>query len=311
VLLPYARKTPASQGRVYDSRAPVESDFRAASPVKSNAGLPARLRGPYLGDLMKPAANQHRIALVTGAANRLGAAMARALAADGWAVVVHHRGGREAANALVEELSAAGGRAAALKADLAVRRQRAALIGRASALFGPLTLLVNNASSFEPDSIADLDEDLWDRHLAIHLEAPVFLARDFAAQLPSGVQGNIVNIIDERVLRLTPNYFSYTLSKAALWTMTQTMAQSLAPRIRVNAIGPGPTLPESGQSKASFAKSQAATPLGYAANATDVCEALLYLISARPVTGQMIAVDGGRHLDFPAQRGPTPRKPAK
>lgn len=234
--------------------------------------------------------------------------MARALAVAGWAVVIHHRGGAGEARALAAGITAAGGSAAVLKADLSVRRQRAALIARAAALFGPLTLLVNNASSFEPDSIADLDETLWDRHLAIHLEAPAFLARDFAAQLPPQVQGNIVNIIDERVLRLTPNYFSYTLSKASLWTMTQTMAQSLAPRIRVNAIGPGPTLQEKGQSKSAFDKSQATAPLGYAAGAGDICDALLYLVGARAVTGQMIAVDGGKHLDFPPSRGPSPRK---
>ena len=157
---------------------------------------------------MKKPTNQDRVALVTGAANRLGAAMARALAADGWAGVIHHRGGREDAVALVDEITAAGGQAALVKADLAIRRQRSALVAKAAALFGPLTLLVNNASSFEPDSVADLDETLWDRHLAIHLEAPAFLARDFAAQLPARVQGNIVNIIDERVLHLTPNYFS-------------------------------------------------------------------------------------------------------
>lgn len=260
---------------------------------------------------MIPASNQHRIALVTGAATRLGAAMARVLAANGWAVVIHHRGGREDALALVAEIKAAGGEAAAIKADLAIRRQRSTVIAKAADAFGPLTLLVNNASSFEPDSIADLDEELWDRHLAIHLEAPAFLARDFADQLPDGVQGNIVNIIDARVLSLTPSYFSYTLSKAALWTMTQTMAQSLAPRIRVNAIGPGPTLPDAGQSKAAFDKNQSSTPLGYAANAADVCDALLYLLAARPVTGQMIALDGGRHIDFPAKRAPTPRKPSK
>lgn len=256
---------------------------------------------------MKKPTNQDRVALVTGAANRLGAAMARALAAAGWAVVIHYRGGRDDALALVAQITAAGGQAAALKADLAIRRQRAALIGKAAALFGPLTLLVNNASSFEPDSVADLDEDLWDRHLAIHLEAPAFLARDFAAQLPPDVQGNIVNIIDERVLHLTPNYFSYTLSKAALWTMTQTMAQSLAPRIRVNAIGPGPTLKEKGQSQAAFDRSQASAPLGYAADAGDVCDALMYLLGARSVTGTMLTVDGGKHIDFPAPRGPTPR----
>ncbi|MEO7223662.1 MAG: SDR family oxidoreductase [Devosia sp.] len=260
---------------------------------------------------MKKPTNQDRIALVTGAANRLGAAMARALAAEGWAVIIHHRGGQDEARALAEEITVAGGFAAVLKADLANRRQRASLIAKAGAFFGPLTLLVNNASSFEPDSIADLDESLWDRHVAIHLEAPAFLAHDFAAQLPAKVQGNIVNIIDERVLHLTPNYFSYTLSKAALWTMTQTMAQSLAPRIRVNAIGPGPTLREKGQTQAAFEKSQSAAPLGYAANAGDVCDALLYLVGARAVTGQMIAVDGGKHLDFPTSRGSSPRKPAK
>jgi NAD(P)-dependent dehydrogenase (short-subunit alcohol dehydrogenase family) len=260
---------------------------------------------------MKTPPNQDRVALVTGAPNRLGAAMVRALAAAGWAVIIHHRGGRDEARALAAEITASGGNAAAIGADLAIRRQREALTGKAGALFGPLTLLVNNASSFEPDSIADLDEEVWDRHLAIHLEVPAFLARDFAAQLPAEVQGNIVNIIDERVLHLTPNYFSYTLSKAALWTMTQTMAQSLAPRIRVNAIGPGPTLRESGQSQAAFDKSRAAAPLGYAANASDICDALMYLVGARAVTGQMIAVDGGKHLDFPASRGPSPRKPPK
>jgi len=257
---------------------------------------------------MKTPPNHDRVALVTGAANRLGAAMAQALAAQGWAVVIHHRGSEDDATTLLEGIKARGGVAALLKADLAVRRQRASVIAKTAAKFGPLTLLVNNASSFEPDSIADLDEDLWDRHLAIHLEAPAFLARDFAAQLPANVQGNIVNIIDERILHLTPNYFSYTLSKASLWTMTQTMAQSLAPRIRVNAIGPGPTLQEKGQSKAAFDKSQSVSPLGYGANAGDVCDALLYLLGARAVTGQMIAVDGGKHLDFPASRGPSPRK---
>lgn len=263
---------------------------------------------------MSPRPNQPLpagVALVTGAANRLGAAIARTLAGAGYAVIIHHRGGAEDAKALAQEISLSGGRAAALKADLANRRQRAALVARAARPFGPLTVLVNNASSFEPDSLADLDEALWDRHLAIHLEAPAFLSRDFATQLPDGSQGNIVNVVDERVLHLTPNYFSYTLSKAALWTMTQTMAQSLAPRIRVNAIGPGPTLRERGQSEVAFRRSQAASPLGYGATSADVTDALLYLLRARSVTGQMLALDGGKHIGFPATRGPTPRKPSK
>ncbi|HWA18123.1 MAG TPA: SDR family oxidoreductase [Devosia sp.] len=247
-------------------------------------------------------------ALVTGAADRIGADIARALARAGYGVVIHHRGRAEQAKDLTAEIAAAGGHAALVKSDLAIRRQRAALMARAGKFFGPLTVLVNNASSFEPDSVIDLDETLWDRHLAIHAEAPAFLARDFAAQLPAGATGNIVNIIDERVLKLTPNYFSYTLSKSLLWTMTETMAQSLAPRIRVNAIGPGPTLREVGQSESAFRRSQAASPLGIGASPSDVTDALLYLLDAKTVTGQMIAVDGGRHLDFPDKRGPTPRR---
>ncbi|MEQ1902121.1 MAG: SDR family oxidoreductase [Devosia sp.] len=251
------------------------------------------------------------VALVTGAADRIGAEIARRLSASGFAVVIHHRGRAEEAAALRDTIRSAGGRVALLKADLSIRRQRATLVDRAAKPFGPLTLLVNNASSFSPDSVRDLDEDLWDRHLAVHAEAPAFLSRDFAAQLPTGIQGNIINIIDERVLRLTPNYFSYTLSKSLLWTMTQTLAQSLAPSVRVNAIGPGPTLKEAGQSDAAFSRSQAALPLGYGASARDVAEAVLYLVGARAVTGQMLALDGGRHLDFPAGRGPTPRQAGK
>lgn len=247
------------------------------------------------------------VALVTGASTRLGAGIARSLAGSGYCVVVHHRGGEAEAKALVAEIREEGGRAEVLKADLAVRRQRAGLMAKAAKFFGPVTTLINNASSFEPDSATDLDEALWDRHFAIHVEAPAFLSRDFANQLPPGVQGNIINVVDERVLHLTPNYLSYTLSKATLWTLTQTLAQSLAPRIRVNAVGPGPVLKEQGQSDAAFRKSQAAAPLGYGGQPEDVSEAILYLLNAGAVTGQFIAVDGGKHIDFPARRGPTPR----
>lgn len=248
------------------------------------------------------------VALVTGAADRIGAVLARRLAAEGYAVLVHYRTARARAEAVAEAIAAAGGRARTLGADLASRTDRAGLIAAAAAPFGPLTVLVNNASRFERDSLADLDEALWDAHFAVHVEAPVFLARDFAAQLPDGAEGNIVNIIDERVLHLSPAYLSYTLSKAALWTATQTLAQSLAPHIRVNAIGPGPTLPHKGQTAAQFAASSARLPLGRGAVPDEIADALLFLLGARAVTGQMLALDGGRHISWPERSGPTPRK---
>lgn len=260
---------------------------------------------------MTAATNQAPVALVTGAASRIGAAIASSLGGAGYAVIVHHRGGGEEAAQLVTSIRDEGGQAATLKADLAVARQRDALVAHASKLFGPLTVLVNNASSFAPDSAVDLDEQLWNRHFAIHASAPAFLSRDFANQLPGGVEGNIINIIDERVLHLSPAYFSYTLSKAVLWTMTQTLAQSLAPRIRVNAIGPGATLVEKNQTKTAFRRSHAAAPLGHGADPDDITTAVLYLLNAPAITGQMIAIDGGKHLEFPTARGVTPRRPGK
>lgn len=248
------------------------------------------------------------VALVTAGGQRIGAAIVRAFANAGFAVVIHHRSGAAQAEALAAEIRSAGGRAASISADLADRPARAALVVQAGSLFGPLTVLVNNASSFAPDSADDLDETLWDRHFAIHAETPAFLARDFAHQLPAGTQGNIVNIIDERVTHLTPDYFSYTLSKAVLKTMTRTLAQSLAPRIRVNAVGPGPTLQEAGQTPEAFAQSQSRLPLGYGAGAADIAEAVLFLVRSRAITGEFLAVDGGRHLAFPANQGATPRK---
>jgi NAD(P)-dependent dehydrogenase (short-subunit alcohol dehydrogenase family) len=252
--------------------------------------------------------NTHGVALVTAGGQRIGAAIVRRLAANGFAVAIHHRSGGAEAEALAAEIAAAGGRATTLGADLAERSERATLVERAGRSFGPLTVLVNNASSFGSDSVVDLDEELWDRHFAIHAAAPAFLVRDFARQLPAGTQGNIVNIVDERVTHLTPDYFSYTLSKVTLATMTRTMAQSLAPRIRVNAVGPGPTMQEAGQSAEAFAAAQERLPLGYGADAGDIADAVLFLVRSPAITGQFIAVDGGRHISFPERQGPTPRK---
>jgi NAD(P)-dependent dehydrogenase (short-subunit alcohol dehydrogenase family) len=250
-----------------------------------------------------------RVALVTGAADRIGAAIARRLAADGWRVVVHYRSSSEQAGATVAAIVEAGGIATAVAADLADRRQRAGLVAAAAAPFGPLTLLVNNASSFRRDSVADLDEALWDAHFAVHAEAPAFLARDFAAQLPDGAAGNIVNIIDARVLDLSPAYFSYTLSKAVLWTMTRTLAQSLAPRIRVNAIAPGPAVPPPQVSQERHDRHLAELPLRRAAGPEGIAEGVMTLLALDSMTGQMLALDGGEHLQWPDRRGPTGRRP--
>ena len=254
-----------------------------------------------------PAAAASRVALVTGAADRVGAAIARRLAADGWKVIVHYRSSAEKAEATAKGIRDGGGEAEAVRADLADRRQRARIVAEAARPFGPLTLLVNNASIFERDAATDLDEGLWDAHFAIHAEAPAFLSRDFAAQLPAGAEGNIVNIIDERVLDLSPGHFSYTLSKSVLWTMTRTLAQSLAPRIRVNAIGPGPTVPPPYAPAGWFEKRSKALPLGHGAGPEDIADGVLHILAMRAMTGQMIALDGGEHIEWPERRGPTPR----
>lgn len=247
------------------------------------------------------------VALVTGASDRIGAAIAFALAMEGHAVVIHYRSGAEGAKALRARIRAEGGRADILMGDLGNRKQRSTIIARASEFFGPLTVLINNASIFEPDSARDIDEALWDAHFAVHAEAPIFLARDFAAQLPQGIEGNIVNMIDERVLHPTPAFFSYYLSKSVLWTATRTLAQSLAPAIRVNAIGPGPVLPNSRQTQAEFDASVEALPLQRHAGPEAIARGVLAILAMPSFTGQMLALDGGEHLEYVSKSGPTPR----
>lgn len=261
--------------------------------------------------MSKPLKNQSNqslpVALVTGASTRIGAAIASALARAGHAVVIHYRSDEAGARSVQNDILAAGGRAEIIRADLADRAARHTLIAQASHAFGPLSTLINNASTFEPDSARDVDEALWDAHFAVHAEAPIFLARDFAAQCPKGTEGNIINIIDERILHPSPAYFSYTLSKSVLWTATRTMAQTFAPAIRVNAIGPGPVLPHKGQSRAEFEQSVAALPLERNADPDEIAQGVLAILAMPAYTGQMLALDGGKHLDYPARRGPTPR----
>ena len=235
-------------------------------------------------------------ALVTGAAKRIGRAIALRLAEEGYAVAIHYRGSRPDAEEVKAAVERAGGRAAIVQADLADIGEVEGLVAAAGAALGPLTLLVNNASLFEPDAAESIAPELWERHFAVNLRAPAFLTRDFARQLPDGADGAVVNIIDQRVWKLNPQFFSYTLSKAALFTATQTMAQALAPRVRVNAVGPGPTLTSSRQSEQDFARQGQALPLREHPTPEEIAEAVVFLARAKSVTGQMLAVDGGQHL---------------
>jgi NAD(P)-dependent dehydrogenase (short-subunit alcohol dehydrogenase family) len=233
-------------------------------------------------------------ALVTGAARRIGRALALEAAKAGYDVVVHHHHSAAEAEGVREEIEAGGGRARVMAADLADDASLAALVAAASEAIGPLSLLVNNASVFEDDRIDTLNPESWDAHMAVNLRSPVLLAQAFARQAPAG--SLIVNIIDQRVWRPTPQYFSYAVSKGALWHATRMLAQALAPRIRVNGVGPGPTLPSAHQTEADFAAEAERVLLQRRATPDEIALAMRFLIDAPSVTGQMIAVDGGQHL---------------
>ncbi|NIX76268.1 SDR family oxidoreductase [Microvirga terricola] len=237
-----------------------------------------------------------QVALITGGARRIGRCIVERIARSGYAVAIHCNRSSDEAERIAARIRSEGGRAVVVRADLADAVAVAELVEQAVRALGPLTLLVNNASEFEPDEVLTLDEARWDRHFAVNLRAPAFLARDFAGQLPADAEGCIINIVDQRVWKPTPQFFSYTLTKAALFTATQTMAQALAPRIRVNAVGPGPTLANERQESEDFAKQSAAVPLGHGATPEEIADTVLFLASARSITGQMIAVDGGQHL---------------
>lgn len=236
-------------------------------------------------------------ALVTGAAVRIGAAIARDLARHGWNVAIHCHRNHAAGDALAAEIIAEGGRAVVVTGDLADTQALPRILTTATEALGVIDLLVNNASMFEGDSIGTLDPDLFDRQMRINLAAPCLLADAFVSHLPDHLVGNIVNIIDQRVLKLTPQFFSYTLAKSALWTATQTMAQALGPRgIRVNAIGPGPTAISSRQTNDDFARQAASVPLGFGPRLEEFGRTIRYLVETPSITGQLICLDGGQHL---------------
>ncbi|KAA3448270.1 short chain dehydrogenase [Mesorhizobium sp. SARCC-RB16n] len=236
------------------------------------------------------------VALVTGGAKRIGKAIVEDLASHGFAVAIHSNRSHDEADALAARINRSGGRAAVIAADLTDMDAVSGLVGQAEAALGPISLLVNNASLFVDDSVEDFDWHAWDRHFAIHVKTPALLAQTFARSLPEGQEGLIVNIIDQRVWRPTPRYLSYALSKSTLWTQTQMLAQALGPRIRVNAIGPGPTLKNVRQDDSDFDAQVAGLILRRGPELPEFGATIRYLWDARSVTGQMIALDGGQHL---------------
>jgi NAD(P)-dependent dehydrogenase (short-subunit alcohol dehydrogenase family) len=239
-----------------------------------------------------------RIAFVTGGAKRLGRAIALKLAAAGWDVAIHYHQSQAEAEATAADIRQLGRRSMALQADLAKEAEVEALLPKIGRELGPITCLVNNASVFEMDKIDTVTRDSWDRHIETNLRAPFVLAQAFARQLPAGAEGNIVNMLDQRVWKLTPYFMSYTVAKMGLWTLTRTLALALAPTIRVNAIGPGPTLPSPRQSEEHFSAQSAAMPLGHGATPDEIAGAVLYILGSPSMTGQMIALDGGEHLGW-------------
>ncbi len=246
------------------------------------------------------------VALVTGAAHRIGRAIALDLAKTGWAVAVHYKDSKDAADTAAAEIEASGGRALAIHADLALAADAEQLIPRTAAALGPVSCLINNASVFGKDALGSATAESWDTHLDTNLRAPMLLMQSFAAALPDGADGNIVNILDQRVWNLTPHFLSYTVSKAGLWTLTQTAALALAPRIRVNGIGPGPVLPSSRQNETDFERQVAALPLGHGPGVEEICATVRFILEAKSMTGQMIALDGGQHLSWAPSGAPAP-----
>jgi NAD(P)-dependent dehydrogenase (short-subunit alcohol dehydrogenase family) len=246
-------------------------------------------------------------ALVTGAGKRLGRAMALYLAGRGHDVAVHYATSADEAETVVAEIRAMGRKAQAFQVDLLDEAQVQALVPAVTAALGPLTVLVNNASIFEYDRIDTATRQSWDRHIESNLRAPYVLIQAFARQCPAAAtddtgeplaQGLVINMIDQRILKLTPEFSTYTIAKMGLWALTQTAAQGLAPHIRVNGIGPGPTLQGARQTTEHFTRQRAATVLGRGANPKDITAALGFFLDSPSVTGQFIAVDGGQHLGW-------------
>ena len=242
--------------------------------------------------------NPPKVALVTGAAKRIGKSIALRLAENGWHVAIHYRKSAAEAETVAAEVRLRGGKAITVEADLTSEPEVETIIPKVTEQLGTLSLLVNNASVFEMDKADTVTRASWDRHMEANLRAPFVLSQAFARQYTLQGGGNIINLLDQRVWKLTPYFVSYTIAKMGLWTLTRTLALSYAPRIRVNGIGPGPTLPSPRQSAEQFSQQSAAMPLGHGATPQEIARAVLFILSSPSMTGQMIALDGGEHLGW-------------
>jgi NAD(P)-dependent dehydrogenase (short-subunit alcohol dehydrogenase family) len=245
--------------------------------------------------------NSGKVALVTGGAKRIGRAIALALAQRGWDVAVHYRNSAAEAEATVREIQALGRRAAAVPCDLSDQAAVKALLGQAAAALGPVSCVVNNASLFENDSAADFSVAALDRHMHANLAAPLLLAQALHTATPAGSQSVVINLLDQKLFNLNPDFLSYTLSKAALHSATTMLAQALAPKTRVVGVAPGITLVSGNQTEAGFAKAHAQTPLGKSSTPEDIANAVCFLAESPAITGATLLVDGGQHL-IPLQR---------
>ncbi len=242
--------------------------------------------------------NYKNTVLITGAAKRIGKAIALGMAADGWRIALHYNTSGDEAYELAQLIADKGGEAVAIEADLGDEDQACSLFSRASEKTGPISCLINNASLFEEDSAETATRASWDAHMQVNLRSPFVLTQSFKEQLPEGLEGNVVNIVDQRVWNLTPHFLTYTLSKAGLWTLTQTLAMALAPTIRVNAIGPGPALPSARQTEEAFIKQWSSLPLRRNVTLEEIVDAVRFILEAPSMTGQMIALDGGQHMGW-------------
>lgn len=243
---------------------------------------------------------ENKTVLITGAAKRVGREIAISLAESGWNVAIHYNSSKNDAEDLLKHVKSLGVKACLIQADLTNEGQARAVFAAANKQIGVVSCLINNASVFKNDNIDNFTSSSWNENMAVNLNAPAILIQEFAKQLPAGLGGNVVNMLDYAVLRYPERFMSYTASKAALWTLTQTLALALAARkIRVNGIGPGNTLPNQYETQERFEKARLASPLGVGADPSEICHAIKFILSSPSITGQMIALDGGKHLIGP------------